>query len=195
MDDNLAFRRKLDSRRPADWDRLPDFPLYMDQVLSYMERQFIHLDEGDALTASMVNNYTKNGVVPRAEGKKYNREHLAYLTFVCTLKQVMPVRDMDLLLRTELGGRRTVEDGYRAFVNSLNNALTATAQELEGRPLPADLADAAVHFGLLSYAAGLVSRQFVAQLRCTTEVSPGKRGRKRPDRKPPKNGKETGGDA
>ena len=36
----------------------------------------------------------------------------------------------------------------------------------------ADLADAAVHFGLLSYAAGLVSRQYVAQLRAQAEPEP-----------------------
>lgn len=194
MDEHLVFCRKLVELRPAEWKHLPDFPLYMDQVLSYMERQFIHLDEGDALTASMVNNYTKNGVVPRAEGKKYNREHLAYLTFVCILKQVMPVRDMDLLLRTELGEHRTVEDGYQAFLNSLNNALTATARELESRPVPADLADAAVHFGLLSYAAGLVSRQYVAQLRAADGASQGVRSGKRAGKTARKNRKETGGD-
>ena len=94
MEEISAFRRQLETHRPADWETLPDFPLYMDQVLSYMERQTIRLDESDALTASMVNNYTKNALVPRAEGKKYNRDHLAYLTFVCILKQVMSVRDM-----------------------------------------------------------------------------------------------------
>ena len=104
MEEISAFRRQLETHRPADWETLPDFPLYMDQVLSYMERQTIRLDESDALTASMVNNYTKNALVPRAEGKKYNRDHLAYLTFVCILKQVMSVRDMDLLIRTELTG-------------------------------------------------------------------------------------------
>lgn len=49
---------------PCGWETLPDFPLYMDQVLSYMERQTIRLDESDALTASMVNNYTKNALSP-----------------------------------------------------------------------------------------------------------------------------------
>ena len=92
MEEISAFRRQLETHRPADWETLPDFPLYMDQVLSYMERQTIRLDESDALTASMVNNYTKNALVPRAEGKKYNRDHLAYLTFVCILTQVMSVR-------------------------------------------------------------------------------------------------------
>ena len=99
MEDMTDFRRQLSSRRPSDWEHLPDFPLYMDQVLSYMERQTVRLDEDDALTASMVNNYAKNALLPRDEGKKYNREHLAYLTFICILKQVMSVRDMDLLIR------------------------------------------------------------------------------------------------
>ena len=141
----------------------------MDQVLSYMERQTIRLDESDALTASMVNNYTKNALVPRAEGKKYNRDHLAYLTFVCILKQVMSVRDMDLLIRTELSDDRSVENGYRAFLESLDGALSSTVQEMGAYEGTDNLADAAVHFSLLSYAAGLVSRQYVAQLRTRTE--------------------------
>ena len=70
MEDMTDFRRQLSSRRPSDWEHLPDFPLYLDQVLSYMERQTVRLDEDDALTASMVNNYAKNALLPRAEGKK-----------------------------------------------------------------------------------------------------------------------------
>lgn len=99
-----------------------------------MDRQVLRFDEEDALTASMVNNYTKSGLVPRAEGKKYNREHLAYLTAICVLKRVMSTRDMDLLIREELRGERTVEDGYTAFCESLNSALQAMAQEMEARP-------------------------------------------------------------
>jgi len=173
MEEISAFRRQLETHRPADWETLPDFPLYMDQVLSYMERQTIRLDESDALTASMVNNYTKNALVPRAEGKKYNRDHLAYLTFVCILKQVMSVRDMDLLIRTELSDDRSVENGYRAFLESLDGALSSAVQEMGAYEGTDNLADAAVHFGLLSYAAGLVSRQYVAQLRARTKPAGG----------------------
>ncbi len=181
MEEISAFRRQLETHRPADWETLPDFPLYMDQVLSYMERQTIRLDESDALTASMVNNYTKNALVPRAEGKKYNREHLAYLTFICILKQVMSVRDMDLLIRTELSDDRSVENGYRAFLESLDGALSSAVQEMGAYEGTDNLADAAVHFGLLSYAAGLVSRQYVAQLRARTNP-PANRIKPRPKR-------------
>lgn len=77
----------------------------MDQVLSYMDRQVLRFDEEDALTASMVNNYTKSGLVPRAEGKKYNREHLAYLTAICVLKRVMSTGTWDLLIPGGAAGR------------------------------------------------------------------------------------------
>ena len=144
MNDLTALLDRMRTQRPVAWDQLPDFALYMDQVLSYMDRQVLRFDEEDALTASMVNNYTKSGLVPRAEGKKYNREHLAYLTAICVLKRVMSTRDMDLLIREELRGERTVEDGYTAFCESLNSALQAMAQEMEARPEDDTLADAAI---------------------------------------------------
>ncbi len=166
MCDSASLQERLRTQRPVDWDQLPDFSLYMDQVLSYMDRQVIRFDEDDGLTAAMVNNYTKSGLVPRAEGKKYSREHLAYLTVICVLKRVMSTRDMDLLIREELQGDRPVRDGYAAFCDSLDKALNITAGEMENRPGgPEDLADAAIHFALLSYAAGVASSRYVTMLR------------------------------
>ena len=118
MSDLTELRERLRQQRPVDWEQLPDFPLYMDQVLSYMDRQVIRFSEEDSLTAAMVNNYTKSGLVPRAEGKKYHRTHLAYLTAICVLKHVMSTRDMDLLIREELQGERPIQDGYAAFCAS-----------------------------------------------------------------------------
>ena len=163
MEEISAFRRQLETHRPADWETLPDFPLYMDQVLSYMERQTIRLDESDALTASMVNNYTKNGLVPRAEGKKYTREHLAYLTVICILKRVMSSREMDLTLSAQLADRGDVSDGYEAFRSSLDKAL-GQISELMDQYDNGTVADAAVHFALLSYAAGVASSHYLRLL-------------------------------
>ena len=165
MPEMTELLERLRAQRPVAWDQLPDFSLYMDQVLSYMDRQVIRFDDADALTAAMVNNYTKSGLVPRAEGKKYNREHLAYLTAICVLKRVMSTRDMDLLIREELRGERPVADGYRAFCASLDKALRITADEMAERGTDGTLADNAIHFALLSYAAGVASSRYVALLR------------------------------
>jgi len=165
MDELEALRERLRSQRPVDWEQLPDFPLYMDQVLSYMDRQIIRFDEDDGLTAAMVNNYTKSGLVPRAEGKKYNRDHLAYLTAICILKRVMSSRDMDLVLSEKLQGQGDIPARYRSFCESLDSALNLTADELDRYSGEEEQADAAVHFALLSYAAGVASRRYVSMLR------------------------------
>ena len=171
MSDLTDLQERLRTQRPVEWEQLPDFALYMDQVLSYMDRQFIRFDEADTLTAAMVNNYTKSGLVPRAEGKKYNREHLAYLTAICILKRVMSTRDMDMLIHEELQGSHSVESGYKAFCASLDKALNITVDEMESRPAGDSLADAAIHFALLSYAAGVASSRYMALLRQQKEVA------------------------
>lgn len=165
MGDLSGFQERLRTQRPVEWEQLPDFALYMDQVLSYMDRQVIRFDGDDGLTAAMVNNYTKGGLVPRAEGKKYGREHLAYLTAICVLKRVMSARDMDLLIKEELRSGRPVQEGYAAFCESLDKALSLTADEMGERAGEEDLADAAVHFAILSYAAGVASSRYVTLLR------------------------------
>ena len=171
MSDLTDLQERLRTQRPVEWEQLPDFALYMDQVLSYMDRQFIRFDEADTLTAAMVNNYTKSGLVPRAEGKKYNREHLAYLTAICILKRVMSTRDMDMLIHEELRGSHSVESGYNAFCAGLDKALNITVDEMESRPAGDSLADAAIHFALLSYAAGVASSRYVALLRQQKEAA------------------------
>lgn len=165
MDELSALRQRLRTQRPVSWDQLPDFPLYMDQVLSYMDRQILHFGGEDGLTAAMVNNYTKSGLVPRAEGKKYNRDHLAYLTTICVLKRVMSARDMDTVISAQLSGEPDVAKSYDRFRDSLDNALNLTADVMETYADESDIADAAVHFALLSYAAGLASDRYVSLLR------------------------------
>ena len=184
MNDLTDLLSRLRDQRPVDWDQLPDFSLYMDQVLSYMDRQVIRFDGDDGLTAAMVNNYTKSGLAPRAEGKKYGREHLAYFTAICVLKRVMSTRDMDLLIREELQDR-PVRDGYAAFRQSLDKALNITADELaartgDGDPDDPALADAAIHFSLLSYAAGVAGSRCVALLR--ERKGPEPKGKKEKER-------------
>lgn len=168
-EDFSKFIEQMKHQRPVEWAHLPDFSLYMDQVLSYMERQLILGDGQDVLTAAMVNNYTKSGLVPRAEGKKYNREHIAYLTAVCVLKRVMATKDIDLIVQEELRQRQDVQAGYEVFCKSLDEAISITAQEMEDYTDKGTLADSAIHFALLSYATGVASQYYVNQLRGETK--------------------------
>ena len=152
MDELLDLKQRLEKERPAAWQELPDISLYMDQIISYMPRQLIHFDDRDTLTSAMVNNYIKDGIVPRAEGKRYSPTHLAYLTAVCALKKVLSVRDISNLIHSgeELGMDSEAMYGY--FLRKLDKALSDTADTISPEAEQKELAKLALTLALQSYA-------------------------------------------
>ena len=152
MEELLDLKQRLEKERPATWQELPDISLYMDQIISYMPRQLIHFDDRDTLTSAMVNNYIKDGLVPRADGKRYSPTHLAYLTAVCALKKVLSVRDISNLIHSgeELGMDSEAMYGY--FLRKLDKALSDTADTIAPDAEQKELAKLALTLDLQSYA-------------------------------------------
>lgn len=163
MEQLKEFKQRLNGERPADWDSLPDLALYMDQIISYMPRQLIHYDEGVNLTSAMVNNYIKDGLLPRTEGKKYGQTHLAYLTAICALKQVLSVKEMKILVEKGAEGKEA-QQMYDYFCSELDAALNETAQRLDEETKQEDLARMAFGFALRSYAEKLACQRILAIL-------------------------------
>ena len=105
---------RIQQYRPVEWDRLPEIYLYMDQVL----------------TSSMINNYVKDGVLPRPEQKKYSREHLAMLTVICMLKPVLAIPDIDVLLKGLLEDNSSA-NMYERFCSAQSTALQDVCKRVE----------------------------------------------------------------
>lgn len=87
--------------KQTEWEKLPDIGLYMDQVQTFLDRQLVLYSKNDKeklLTSSMINNYIKDGLIPRAEAKKYSPSHVALLIMIATLKQVLSMQDLKQLL-------------------------------------------------------------------------------------------------
>ena len=152
MEELLDLKRRMEQERPAPWEELPDLALYMDQVISYMPRQLIHFDEGEALTSAMVNNYIKDGLVPRADGKRYGPVHLGYLTAVCALKKILSVRDTGALIAAGQARNQNPRDLYAYFCGALDLALSETAQSIDENASREDLPRLALDLALRSYA-------------------------------------------
>lgn len=96
-----AWTENMASSRLTEWDQLPDIELYMDQVLTILERQaaaYWQADDIKAITPSMINNYVKDGTIKRPANKKYNKEHIANLIMLNSAKQVLPISDISGLL-------------------------------------------------------------------------------------------------
>lgn len=151
MDELKELKERMSQERPQQWDAMPDIGLYMDQIISYMPRQLIHYDQDNGLTSAMVNNYIKDGILPRADGKRYSRTHLAYLTAICALKQVLSVRDASLLIHAGTQNR-TPEDIYAYFCDALDEALSETASAIDADSDEDALPRLALQLALRSYA-------------------------------------------
>lgn len=152
MEELMDLKRRMEQERPAPWNELPDIALYMDQVISYLPRQLIQFDQGEALTSAMVNNYIKEGLVPRAEGKRYGPAHLGYLTAVCALKKSLSVRDMSTLISAGEQRGKTTQELYEYFLRALDRALTDTAATIDENAARDDLPRMALDLALRSYA-------------------------------------------
>ena len=164
MEEIRELKERLEGERPVEWEELPDIGLYMDQLISYMPRQLIHYGEGERLTAAMVNNYIKDGALPRAEGKRYTRTHLAYLTAMCALKQVISVKDVGLLLSAGTEGREP-RALYEQLREELDRALDVTAGSLDPTDGEEELPRLALALALRSYADKLACQRILELLR------------------------------
>jgi len=122
----------------VEWNRLPDIGLYMDQVLTLMDRQLAFYRRGDddrLLTQPMINNYTKDGLLPRASDKKYTQGHLALLSVLCSLKPVLSISDLSVLLKnTQLDAdeRKIYEFFLKAQSDSIDSVRKDLTPEIDG---------------------------------------------------------------
>lgn len=162
MEELKELKQRMARQRPAPWEALPDLSLYMDQLIGYMPRQLIHYGDEEGLTSAMVNNYIKDGLLPRAEGKRYSQTHLAHLTAICAMKQVLPVKDAGLLARMEEGGDR---EAYEHFCRTLDATLTDVSQRLDPDVEEAQLPQLALELALRSYANKLACQRVIDLIR------------------------------
>lgn len=83
-------------------DDIPNIDLYMDQVTTFMESRLKNStrnpDEDKILTKTMINNYTKNDLLPPPVKKKYSKEHILLLLFIYYFKGILSIGDIQTLL-------------------------------------------------------------------------------------------------
>ena len=66
---------------------IPNIDLYMDQVTTFLDEKLKSSarnsqEDEKLVTKTMINNYTKNDVIPPPIKKKYNKDHMFLLIFV-----------------------------------------------------------------------------------------------------------------
>jgi hypothetical protein len=105
MDDKISRRKELlkiaTNLSYIDPDDIPNIELYMDQVTTFMENKLNHNkrnEEDKTMTKTMINNYTKNDLLPAPNKKKYSKDHIIMLLYIYYLKNFISINDIQTLL-------------------------------------------------------------------------------------------------
>ena len=100
------WEKYLERYRLPAWEEIPDFGLYMEQVVQLLKQYLSYLPpelkQSQTITAAAINNYVRTKMLPEPRKKKYYRIHIAYLLMICTLKQSLSLSMLQTLLPGDL---------------------------------------------------------------------------------------------
>lgn len=153
------------------WHELPDFDLYMDQVVTIVNHELSFLQAGEEdtiLTPAMVNNYVKLKLMPKPVKKRYTRVHLAYLIIIVLLKPVLSISDIRygiVLQVSAFKGRH--QPAYDLYCKQQEKCLHAIAHIAKGQPVEHHLLDSlpmymrGIYMATYSLASKLFAEKFL----------------------------------
>ena len=93
--------KRIDYIKPEE---IPNIDLYMDQVTTFMDEHLAgtkRRDEDKILTKTMINNYSKNNLLPPSVKKKYSKEHVLLLIFIYYFKSILSIKDIEIVTPEE----------------------------------------------------------------------------------------------
>lgn len=96
-----ALLKKLVKLNYIKPNEVPNINLYMDQVTTFMDEHLSDIkrhEDDKILTKTMINNYTKNNLLPAPVKKKYSKEHIYILTFIYYFKNILYISDIQKIL-------------------------------------------------------------------------------------------------
>ena len=131
------INQQINNFRLPRYNQLPVIELYIDQVVKIIETTLEPLRSNKEqvwITTSMINNYTKQGLIKSQIKKRYEREHVAYLIYICLTKSVMQISNIKELIRSQKEKYES-EIAYDFFCTKLENSLQKVFIQTEPQPL------------------------------------------------------------
>ncbi len=173
------------------WADFPDIELYMDQVISVLEK---HLDpyfpEEKCITSTMINNYVKQKLLPPPQNKRYSKGQLAKLFMICILKSFLQLSEISGLLEN-LEDALGEENLYRLFSQELDRALSCVFHGTQfSFPEEENSTEHALRAALVAFAAITDSRRAFRRAQLTWPQRNGDEEKKEKEKEKKKEKKE-----
>ncbi len=117
-----------------EFSGIPDIDLYMDQVTTFIDDKFSRLkrnEEDTTITKTMINNYTKAGILMPPKKKKYSRQHMVLIILTYYLKQILSINDIQELFAPIVEDINKPENSKLDLKDIYDNFLAIEKKETE----------------------------------------------------------------
>lgn len=122
--------KSIDSLEEIDLSDIPKIELYMDQVTTFIDdklKSYKRYSDDKILTKTMINNYTKDKLLPPSNRKKYSKNHMILLILIYHLKSILSINDIRTLFNSiniipeNDGEKNDIEKIYSDFIEFQEN--------------------------------------------------------------------------
>ena len=129
-----------ESVRDADLraSEIPSIDLYVDQITSLTTEKLMEGSErfrDRVLTKTMINNYSKDGLISPIKGKKYTKGQILQMLLVYSLKNTLSIGEIKRILQNVYAipalDAAALERVYESFLDSKEGAREAVWELLE----------------------------------------------------------------
>jgi len=147
-------------------EEIPDFGLYMDQVITFMDKVYPQ----KSLTKTMINNYTKDKILYPSHKKKYSREHLMLLSLIQILKKTLSLPEIKTLLgpisaESATGKHESLYSLYEDFFASFKSVIEIAEQAaLKATDSLSDEKVITLTYSLISAYFGILSEERISNI-------------------------------
>lgn len=83
-------------------EEIPRIDLYIDQILTLVSERMSEASDrykDNLLTKTMINNYSKEGLIMPVKGKKYTKEHIIQMLLIYSLKNSLSIGEIKRLIK------------------------------------------------------------------------------------------------
>lgn len=101
-------------------DDIPALDLYMDQIMTLFDEKLKDNKrqiEDKLLTKTMVNNYSKEGLIKPVKGKKYTKEQILQMLIVYNLKNTITMQEIKQLVTPTYQSEASIKELYDRFIS------------------------------------------------------------------------------
>lgn len=113
---------------------IPSLDLYMDQIMTLFDtylNSHKRYENDKLITKTMINNYSKEGILKPIKGKKYSKEHIIQMLVIYSLKNTITIPEIKKVLAPFHQDTNKIEPIYQQYLEYSDKIIEAKSNELK----------------------------------------------------------------